>query len=145
MQIGIRTAEAGDYSKIYSLIINELGYEHLDYEKLCIRLDRINEDAKQMTVVAIHDGSVAGFMGINRYTAYNYDGEYLQIVALAVSKDMQSKGIGTCLTSWAEEYAIKYKMPAVVLTSRLDRAEAHAFYEHRGYSKVSYGFRKDFH
>ena len=143
MQVQIREADPGDYSAIYSLIKNELGYDPLDYDRLCDRLNRIKEDSKQMTIVALYAGKVAGFMGINKYTSYNYEGDYLQITAIAVSKANQNKGIGIQLTMWAEQYAKENNMAAIVLTSRLHREKAHAFYEHRGFIKASFGFRKD--
>ena len=139
----IREAVPEDYPPIYSLIKHELGYADLDFGKLCVRLSKIKADDKQLTVVADVDGEVVGFMGISRYTAYNYEGEYLQIVALAVHEQKQNQGVGSQLTKWAEEYAAENKMPAVVLTSRLHRTDAHAFYERKGYTKASFGFRKD--
>jgi predicted N-acetyltransferase YhbS len=143
LQPSIREAQPDDYRSIWELIKNDLGYPQTDFEKLCHRLDLMKAEDRHQTVVAVAGGEVVGFMGMYRYIAYNYDGDYLQIVALAVAGEKQNTGIGTQLLGWAERYALKNDIHAIVLTSRLHRVEAHAFYERKGYVKGSYGFRKD--
>ena len=143
MQLTIREARPDDYGAIHSLIANELGYEQTDFGKLCVRLGKMDADPDLLTVVAVAEGKVVGFIGLCRGLAYNIDGEYMQISALAVSTELQNKGIGTRLMKWAEDYAENSGIRNIVLTSRLHRTAAHAFYESIGYSKKSYGFKKD--
>lgn len=142
MQLKIREAEKKDYDSIYQLIRNELGYGQVDYEKLCVRLDLIDSDDKQLTVVAEDNGRIVGFIGICTGVPYNYEGEFMQVLALAVSGDMQKRGIGAELMSWVEEYARKRGISCITLTSRLHRADAHAFYESIGYANRSHGYKK---
>jgi len=140
--ITIQEAESKHYSSIHGLIINELGYDQLDFEELIIRLELMKADDKYLTVVAEMEGRVVGFVGLYKGIAYNIDGEYLQISALAVLKDRQNKGIGKRILKWVEEYAANNDIQNIVLTSRLHRTDAHAFYEKNGYEKKSYGFKK---
>ena len=132
-----------DYGAIHSLIANELGYEQTDFGKLCIRLGKMDADPALLTVVAVAEGKVVGFIGLCRGLAYNIDEEYMQVSALAVPTELQNKGIGTKLLKWAEDYAENNGVRNIVLTSRLHRTDAHAFYERNGYSIKSYGFKKD--
>ena len=144
MQISIREARPDDYHAIGELIKNELGYSQIDVEKLYIRLDKMKADDAHMTVVAESDGEIVGFIGTHRGLAYNVETEYLQIFSMAVRKELQNKGIGSQLIKWAENYAVENNMERIILTSRLHRTEAHAFYEGNGFIKKSYGFMKEF-
>ena len=143
MQIILREARLDDCLSIGNLIKNELGYKKLDSEKLLIRLKKMKFDDKHLTIVAESDGNIIGFIGFFKGIAYNYDGEYIQIIALAVSSQYQNIGIGSKLLNWVEDYAIQYDIRSLGLNSGLKRTEAHAFYEHKGYLKKSYGFVKD--
>ena len=143
MQVNIREACSDDYLSIFSLIKNELGYEYTDYDKLCIRLELMRADDSYLTVVAECDGDIVGFLGLHRVIAYNIVNESMHITALAVFNNLQGKGVGSQLLRWAEEYAINNGIRNVVLTSRLHRAGAHAFYEANGFERKSYGFKKE--
>ena len=62
MQIDIREAFPCDYHAIHSLITNELGYAHIDYDKLYVRLELMKLDNKYLTLIADYEGTVVGFM-----------------------------------------------------------------------------------
>jgi len=143
MQLTLREAVPDDYRAIHSLIANELGYNQTDFSKLCARLDLMNADNNLLTIVAVVEEKVVGFVGLCKGIAYNIDGEYMQVSALAVEKALQNKGIGSRLMKWAESYASNNGIENIVLTSRLHRTGAHAFYERNGYVIKSYGFKKD--
>jgi len=144
MRIDIREAKQGDYLAIGELIKNELAYEKVDLEKLYTRLSKMKIDDMHITVVADMGGEIAGFIGAHRGLAYNIETEYIQILAMAVKKDLQNRGIGSQLIKWVEDYAAANNAERIVLTSRLHRVEAHAFYEGNGFIKKSYGFMKEF-
>jgi len=143
MQIIIREAQAEDYLSIGYLIKDELGYKDLNFEKLFERLQIMKSSDKHLTIVAENDCKIVGFLGFYKGIAYNYDGEYIQIIAFAVYKEHQNKGIGSTLLRWIEDYAINHGIRSFGVNSGLKRADAHAFYEHNGYLKKSYGFAKD--
>ncbi len=114
----IRTIEENDYKCIADIVRNDLGYENSSDENVKIRLNLI------------------------RGNAYEFDGEYLRVAALAVKKEYQDKGIGSKLLEKAEEYAREIKALTIVLNSGLQRESAHKFYESRGYVKKGYSFKK---
>jgi len=143
MQVNIREAVSDDYMSIFGLIKNELGYGHLDYDKLCVRLEEMKANDSYLTIVAELDGRVVGFIGFDIGLTYNYESERIYILALAVAKEHQRQGIGARLSRWVEDYATGNGIRIIVLTSRFQRTGAHAFYEQNGYSKKSFGFYKE--
>lgn len=142
MEILVRTLERNDYKAVCDLISNELGYNNLSVESTFKRLETIQNRKDYQTFVAVHNNKVIGFIGLYKGIAFNIDGEYIQIIALAVNKEYQNKGIGTQLLVKAEQYAKDKNIVSLGLNSGLHREEAHIFYEHRGYVKKSYSFKK---
>ena len=142
MTYSIRTIEERDYSHIADIIRNDLGYENSSDKKIEIRLNAIREHKDYSTYVAVYEEKVVGFIGLLRGKAYEIDGEYVRIAALAVKKEYQGKGVGSRLLAEAEEYARRVKAVAIVLNSGLQRESAHKFYERRGYLKKGYSFKK---
>ncbi|WP_268894989.1 GNAT family N-acetyltransferase [Paenibacillus albilobatus] len=61
---------------------------------------------------------------------------------LAVKKELQNSGIGTKLLKHTENYAKEMGISSIILCSGFKRTDAHAFYVHNGYDKVSYCFDK---
>lgn len=143
MTVTIREADASDYSAIFELIRNELGYRDLDYTRFLQRMVRMEANADYVTIVAETGGSVVGFLGFRRGIAYNYNGTYIQITALAVSEHMQNQGIGKQLLAWTAAYCRANDIHKLTLNSNMRRTAAHAFYEGNGYQKTSYAFYKD--
>lgn len=143
MMTRIREAFREDYPSIFQLIQRELGYETLDYQKLCTRLDSMCADNSYLTIVAEAEGFVVGFLGLRRGIAYNLEDEYIQITALAVSVNFQKRGIGKQLMAWAETYGRQNAIHKLTLNSSMHRSTAHTFYEEYGYKKSSYAFYKE--
>ncbi len=144
MEISIRSLVSDDYEAICDLIRNELGYNDLKIRDTFKRLEIIQNRKDYQTFVAVDNNKVIGFIGINEGVAFNVDGEYIQIIALAVNKEYQSKGIGTQLLDKVEQYAQCKNIVILGVNSGLHREKTHIFYEHRGYVKKGYSFQKSF-
>lgn len=143
MNLSIRKIESGDYHAVASLIRNELGYCKLDLDKFIRRMDLMKADPLYTTFVAQKADQIVGFIGLHKGIAYEIDGEYLRIIALAVSQKQQGQGIGTELLKYAESFAIQLGVSCFALNSGFKRVEAHAFYEKNGFMKRSFGFSKN--
>lgn len=142
MRIQIRTCEKNDYEAICDLIRDELGYAELNVANTYKRFNIMQDNPSYQIFVAVYNNTVVGFIGLFRGIAFNVDGEYLQVIALAVKKEYQNKGIGTQLLVMAEQYAQDENIITIGLNSGLHREKAHEFYEGRGYIKKSYSFIK---
>ena len=139
----IREICESDFSAICSLINNELGYPEVNLDGLITRIELMNQDENYNTFVALLNNKIVGFIGTFQGIAFESNGFYIRIIALAVSKENQNKGIGRSLVKHVENYAKEKGITAFALNSGLQRLNTHIFYENNGYIKKSYGFSKD--
>lgn len=137
----IRQMQAKDIMGVVSLIRNELGYDDMSSE-VYDRVSRIYETENYEVFIAEEAGKVIGFAGIMRGLAFELDGEYVRVIALAVSRAYQSKGIGSRLEAHVEKYAEEINANSIVISSGLNRNRAHVFYGNKGYEKKGYSFIK---
>ena len=137
----IREMEAKDVMGVVSLIRNELGYDDISSD-VYDRVIRIYNAENYVTVIAEEYGAVIGFVGIMRGLAFELDGEYIRVIALAVSRAYQSLGIGSKLEARVEQYAAETGANSIVISSGLTRSRAHMFYSNKGYEKKGYSFIK---
>lgn len=142
MEYVIRELKKDDFSAVAQIIREDLGYESSSNEDVAERLDKIESHGDYITLVAVCNDNVVGFVGACRGIAYEFSGHYFRIVALAVRKDFRGMGIGSKLLGQVEEYAVREKAVGILLNSGLNRDDAHAFYERRGYTKKGYSFFK---
>ena len=140
--IQIREAESQDFPAVFSLMKNELGYPDLNETDALNRLEYFKQSKDWETFVALIDCEIVGFIGIMKGIAYNIEGYYSEIVALAVSEKTRRGGVGTALVKKAEEWALQNGVHEVGLHSNMKRLDAHLFYEKIGYVKKSYWFYK---
>ena len=140
--IQIREAESQDFPTVFSLMKNELGYPDLNETDALKRLEYFKQSKDWETFVAVIDGEIVGFIGTMKGIAYNIEGYYAEIVALAVSEKTRRGGVGTALVKKAEEWALDNGVHEVGLHSNMKRLDAHLFYEKIGYVKKSYWFYK---
>jgi predicted N-acetyltransferase YhbS len=139
----IREITQRDYSYIAEIIRNDLGYRNSSDSDVAIRLKKITNHNDYITFVAEYANKVVGFIGLIRGIAYEINGEYVRIAALAIKQEYQNLGIGSKLLEEAENYTRKVNAETIVLNSGIQRVKAHEFYEKRGYIKKGYSFRKE--
>ena len=82
---------------------------------------------------------VAGF----RVSEWLAGGRYMEIEDLVASTQSRSKGYGGKMFDWLVEQARIASCDHLRLVSRLDRADAHRFYERMGMAKLAYYFSMD--
>ena len=142
MMICIREVVPKDFPAVLGLMKKELGYPDLNETDTLKRLEYFRQSEDWETFIAVVDGETVGFIGVMKGIAYNIDGFYSEIVALAVSEKARRGGIGTALVRKAEEWALQNGVREVGLHSNMKRLDAHLFYEKIGYVKKSYWFHK---
>jgi GNAT superfamily N-acetyltransferase len=138
--VAIRQAEAGDAGRIAELM-TELGYP-TTVEAMTGRQAHILSDPDYLTLVADTNAGVAGVAGARLGRYYEKDGRYVQLVVLSVASTVRGRRIGAQLVEAVERWAATNGARDVVVTSALHRAEAHGFYERRGYLRTGFRFVK---
>jgi ribosomal protein S18 acetylase RimI-like enzyme len=132
MGIYLRTATIADAVQIARLV-SGLGYPTAPAQ-MQKRLQTILSNNDYVTMVACDGDTLVGFIGTRIGPLYEDDGQYGQIMALAVASDYQRQGIGRMLLQAAESELMKYQISILVVTSGNQRSDAHAFYERNGYA-----------
>lgn len=139
-RIAVRDATVAD-SELMARLVSELGYP-TSARQMRQRLEAIVRDDDYATLVACDAGDIVGFIGTRIGPLYEDDGQYGQIMALAVAAHHQRRGVGRMLMEAAEQSLVERGARVLVVTSGNHRADAHAFYESCGYTFTGRRYKK---
>lgn len=137
----IRDIREKDYPEVARIWRDVLGIPVTD-ECLAETYDKMGKDDRYATFVAEENGKIVGLIATVVCLAIGHPSGYTKINGLGVLPEHRGKGIGRMLIERAEESAKANGTMYLGLASGLQRKTAHAFYEHMGYQKTSYWFRK---
>ena len=138
--LAIREVAVAD-SEAIARLVSELGYP-TSTSQMRRRLETILNDDDYHTLVACEGGDIVGFIGTRSGPLYEDDGLYGQVMALAVARNHQRRGVGRMLMRSAESRLAERGARILVVTSGNRRADAHAFYENCGYSFTGRRYKK---
>ena len=98
------------------------------------RIEALADDPRCLSLVWEDDetGVVGGFIHALRYDTLHNEGGW-DVVTLAVTPALQGRGVGRQLLCELERRVQQLGGTFVRLNSRVERTEAHGFYEHLGY------------
>jgi len=139
--ICIRKAEIGD-ARPLAVLMSQLGYPSTE-DEMADRLRLILPRSDYLMAVAVREGQVVGVVGalIGLYLEMN--GRYGRVTALSVAADHRGQGIGTRLLAHAESWLGTGGATACIVNSGSHRADAHRFYQRKGYQATGVRFHKD--
>jgi GNAT superfamily N-acetyltransferase len=140
--VSVREAQAGDAEGLARLC-TQLGYP-AEMAAMPSRLARIGVDRNARAFVAVQEGQLMGLVTIHLRDTLNHNTPIAQITLLVVDETTRAKGIGRALVAACEEFARQCGARRIAVTTALDRAGAHAFYEHVGYRHTGRRYAKDF-
>ena len=132
--VRIREAKATDADAIAELL-GVLGYPATSAE-VRKRLTRLKKLDSAVILVADLEGRAVGVVTGHVMAAIHSTPIVAWLTVLSVSDRHQQMGIGAKLTGAVEDWARKQGAIRVSLTSGLQRAGAHAFYERLGYERT---------
>ncbi|MBP3918635.1 MAG: GNAT family N-acetyltransferase [Clostridia bacterium] len=143
MDIMIREIESKDYHAAAAIWRDVLDIPSATDENVIRIYEKMKGDDRYRTFVADWDGKVIGLAATVETLSIggNPDG-YIKLNGLAVLPEYQHCGIGTKLIKRVEALAKERGTLYIGLASGFQRTDAHAFYEHLGYQKTSFWFRK---
>lgn len=134
--MNIRLASPADASAVNELL-DQLGYPQDDEAATADRIQTWADDPALAAYVAESDGDVLGVVAVHVAPFFQRDGSWARIVALVVSPRARRRGIATQLMSAAESFATTRGCVRIDLNSANHRHDAHAFYQHHGYTNQS--------
>ena len=122
-------------------VMNELRTHLMDVDEYGSILEEMRAGGYRMFAAVDGDRYVA-LAGIAIRTNFYY-GRFLYVYDLITSDAERSKGHGKLLLDHLEELARADGCQTIALSSGVQRADAHRFYEDKmGYERVSYVFKK---
>lgn len=142
--VKIREAKIDDYTEIYKLNCNEMGYEYSE-AKTKEKIEKILCSSRDKVFVAEVDNAVVEYIHANDYDLI-YAPHMKNIMGIAVSSQYKKQGIGKMLLSAVEKWARQCNAEGIRLVSGAERSGAHEFYSRCGYieDKHQIKFKKMF-
>lgn len=138
----IREPQPEDCEKMAELA-QQLGYPSTPQE-IESRLARMQDGKQYAVYVAVLDeGEIAGWIGAYLFLSVELDSS-VEISGLVVDQKVRSCGIGKLLLDAAERWALRGGCDTIAVRSKVERHDAHRFYEQNGYewTKTQKSFRK---
>ncbi|MCL2408736.1 MAG: GNAT family N-acetyltransferase [Oscillospiraceae bacterium] len=142
MDIEIREIEERDYPAVTALLVNELWANKISDDNVVPFFNSVKNDENYKTFVALLDNNVVGLVSAVTTIWAAFEAPNMMIQGFAVKSEHQNKGIGTKLLKHLEDYANSKGVSGIGLCSGFHRTDAHAFYEHNGYGKITQYFGK---
>jgi GNAT superfamily N-acetyltransferase len=137
----VRDATVGDAAELARLC-TQLGYPSMG-GAMPARLARLMADANATARVATHGGSVIGLATMHLRFTLNHEAPIAQLTLLVVDEANRSRGAGRVIVTSLEQWARERGARRIAVTTALDRAGAHAFYEKLGYAHTGRRYAKD--
>ena len=104
-------------------------------------VDQLNQERHKLGVYELN-GEVVGFVNIRCTWQLHLGARVGELKELVVAEGHRDGTIHTELLQWAEDRAREAGCESIAITSRLDHAESHEFYETNGFEKSHYRFDK---
>jgi GNAT superfamily N-acetyltransferase len=139
----VRDARPEDAAALARLC-GQLGYP-ADESAMPSRLARLANDPQARVLVADVGGGAVGLATVHLRHTMNHEAPIAQLTLLVVDEAQRTRGVGRALVSAAEGWARERGCHRIVVTTALQRADAHAFYERVGYRHTGRRYGKDFH
>jgi glucosamine-phosphate N-acetyltransferase len=138
----LRRAVLADFPAVLRLLGQLWPDQELDAARLGEAYRRGVEAADQEYLVAEGDGRVVGFASLCLLNSLWQAGNLGHIMELVVDEESRGRGIGTQLLEALIARAKERGCARIELDSAFHRAEAHRFYESRGFVRRAYWFSK---
>ncbi len=139
MPIEIRDAHPADAGEMAPLMLQLMGRPSSP-GAIRDRLVRLLATGADRVIVAVAEGRVVGVAGLHVAWMIHADHPTARLMSLVVSEECRGQGIGRSLVHRSCELARAAGCDRMELTSRLERAGAHSFYERVGFEHTSKRF-----
>jgi len=140
--VAIRAAVPSDAAALGPLLA-ALGYP-APADRIAPRLTRLAASGNAVALVASVDGGddLGGLITAHTLASIHHDAPVAWITTLVVAESARRRGVGRALVRAAEEWARAQGAVRVSVSSGVQRADAHAFYEGLDYALSGKRFTK---
>ena len=138
----VRAVETTDAAALARLC-TQLGYPAQPAD-MPARVEQLQNDSKTSALVACDGDSVVGMITTHVRHTMNHPAPIAQITLLVVDETCRGSGVGRALVEAVEDWARRCGCKRIVVTTALQRAGAHAFYERLAYAHTGRRYGKDF-
>lgn len=142
MTVSVRDAAPTD-AEALARLCTQLGYPAVP-QAMPTRLARLSSDSNARSIVASSGEVVVGLATVHLRFTMNHETPIAQLTLLVVDEQQRTRGIGRALVEAAEQWARSRGAKRIVVTTALQRAQAHAFYEKLQYKHTGRRYGKDF-
>ncbi|WP_088893557.1 GNAT family N-acetyltransferase [Leptolyngbya ohadii] len=131
----VRSAQLTDCDDLVALC-HELGYR-TSAEMLLRQLEAFQSHPDHAVFVAeaMTDRVIGGWVHVHLHCTLQ-EGQEAEIGGLVVAKEFRGQGVGKQLVQRAELWAQKQECSAIVVRSKVQRSDAHQFYQRAGYREI---------
>jgi GNAT superfamily N-acetyltransferase len=140
VNVEIRDAADGDAEALAPLM-EQLMHRPCTPDQIRARLRRLAGTGVDRVLVAVVEGSVLGLAGVNYAWLFHADVPTARLMSIVVDERCRGHGIGRRLVEASVDQARAWGCDRIELTSRLERTDAHLFYETVGFTHVSKKFQ----
>jgi GNAT superfamily N-acetyltransferase len=140
--VSVRDAISRDAESLARLC-TQLGYP-AEPGMMPARLARLAADPHARCLVALVGNDVAALATVHLRYTMNHEAPIAQLTLLVVDERHRTHGIGRTLVAASEEWARSQGAKRFVVTTALQRADAHAFYEKLQFKHTGRRYAKDF-
>jgi len=140
VNVQIRDAIVSDAGAIAPLI-EQLVRRPTTAEQVAARLRRLETTGGDRVLCAVYDGRVMGVAAVTYAWLLHADAPTARLMTLVVDEAGRGRGIGRRLVEASVDQARAWGCDRLELTSRLERAGAHTFYEAVGFAHTSKKFQ----
>lgn len=123
-----------------ALLLAQLGYP-APTDEILKRIHLHRHDGYKLMMGEV-DSQPVGFIALHWYHAFHHPRPIGRVVAFCVDEAHRSKGWGSQLLKYAEDFFQNKNCLKVELTSNLKRKESHDYYFRKGYQQKSMHFVK---
>ena len=138
----LRPAEERD-AAVLAALFSALGHPASPTD-VARRLARARElDPGGFQVVAVTDDQVVGFVAAHLTPMLHRELPVGRVTTLVVAENRRGQGVGSFLLAAAENWCRDQGTIRIELTTGVERADAHAFYDRRGFRREGLRFVRE--
>ena len=138
--ITIRDATMDDYDIVFGFI--EKLWTYNTYDKSAIRkvYQEVLESTETFAFLLFENAKAVGFCHGAYINTFWLSGKTCYLSSIITLEEERRKGHGATMMNHAKELAVSQGCKGIILDSGMQRTDAHAFYEHYGFSRSAYCF-----